>query len=75
MELGVCTSLACSRVNLARGRGGNDATAGSAGAGPEASGSVRIVTCELSTAETSKTEEVSGEAERWRVVVDVEGGD
>jgi hypothetical protein len=40
---------------------------------------VRIVTCELSTAEVSKTDEVSGEAERWRVVVvvrvvDVEGG-
>lgn len=67
------TSLACSRVNLARGR--------RAGAGAGVSGSVRTVTWELSTAEVSKTEDVSGEAERWRVVavvdlvVDDEGRD
>jgi hypothetical protein len=45
------------------------------------SGSVRMVTWELSAAELSNTEGVSGEAERWRVVPEVlvvhdeEGGD
>jgi hypothetical protein len=51
-----------------------------AAAGAETSGSVRIVTCELSAAEMSNTEGVSGEAERRREVVvlvvdEDEGGD
>lgn len=77
------TSLACSRVNLALGRGaGAVGTAGTgAGAGAEVSGSVKMVACELSTAEVSNIEDVSGEIERWRAVVVVlvvdveEGGD
>lgn len=75
------TSLACSRVNLRIVRGaGHGATAGT-GAGAVASGSVRMVTCELSIAELSNTEGVAGEAERCRtvpevlVVHDEEGGD
>ena len=47
-----------------------------------ASGSLRMVTWELSAAEVSNTEGESGEAERWRAVVAVvlvvevdEGGD
>jgi len=77
------TSLACSRVSLGRVRGagaGSGATAGpGAGAGPVASGSVKIVTWELSTAELSNTDGVSGEADRGRVMptvraVDVEDG-
>jgi hypothetical protein len=64
-------SLACSRVNLGLVRlVGSGATAGT-GAGAVVSGSVRIVTWELSTAELSNTEGVSGEADRWRVVPEV----
>lgn len=81
-KMGRRTSLACSRVNLGlrRGAGATTGAGAGTGAGPEVSGSVRMVTWELSTAEVSNTEGVYGEAERWRVmvvlVVDVEeGGD
>lgn len=76
------TSLACSRVSLGLRRGAGAATGigAGAGAGPEVSGSVRMVTWELSAAEVSNTDGVYGEAEQWRVmvvlVVDIEeGGD
>lgn len=82
------TCRACSRVNLGLGRGAVVVAAACTCTGAAAvvragvSGSVRTVTCELSTADVSNTEGLSGEAERARVMAAVvravkveEGGD